>query len=199
MLLQPPVSHRPKAPASRSTGTKVFPFLFVTAWLCVGALIKWDARWLYLLLGLTVIAGLWAGRPRALPRVLLLLALVFPVWKKVEQRPHPVAAGVDAAATGEKAAPVTDDAAVISALVTDEETYLTLSPKMSALSKGLLNLRLPGPGAQEVFAASVSVSDIGPAPATTATGENMMEPRTWPAAATPKQGSKVDLWRPLLD
>src|SRR2546427_1804329 len=120
------VKHRPQAPAPRSNGTKVFLILILTGWVCVGALIKWDARWLYLLLGLTVIAGLWAGRPRALPRVLLLLALVFPVWKKLEQRPHPVAAGVNAAATGEKAAPVTDDAAVISALVTAEETYLTL-------------------------------------------------------------------------
>ena len=193
------MNHRPKAPTSRSTGTKVFPFLFVTAWLCVGALIKWDARWLYLLLGLTVIAGLWAGRPRALPRALLLLALVFPVWKKLEQRPHPVAAGVNAAATGAKAAPVTDDAAVISALVTDEETYLTLSPKMTALSKGLLDLRLPGPGADAVFAASVSVSDIGPAPATTAAGEDVIESRTWPVAASMKEVSQVDLWRPLLD
>src|SRR5256884_2961134 len=147
MLFQPLVNHRPKAPASRSTGTKVFPFLLVTAWVCVGALIKWDARWLYLLLGLTVIAGLWAGRQRTLPRLLLLLALVFPVWKKVEQRPHSVAVRVNAAATGEKAAPVTDDAAVISALVTAEGTYLKLSAKMTALSKGLLDLRPPCPGA----------------------------------------------------
>src|SRR5438477_634322 len=120
------------------------------------------------------------------------LTLVFPVWKKVEQRPHPVAVGVNAAATVEKAAPVTDDAAVISALVTDEETYLTLSPKVSALSKGLLDLRLPGPETDAVFAPSVSVSDIGPAPATTATGENMMESRTWPVATSTKQVSQVD-------
>src|SRR5947207_1950085 len=86
-------------------------------------------------------------RTNAFLFLFVLLALVFPAWG---------AAGEDVAAR--------QDAMVISALVTAEETYLTLSPKMSALSKGLLNLRLPGPGAEAeaeaVFAPSVSVSDI---------------------------------------
>jgi len=70
---------------------------------------------------------------------------------------------------------------------------------MSALSKGLLNLRLPEPGTESVFAPSVSVSDIGPAPAITATGAGMAESRTWPVAKDTKEVAKIDLWRPLLD
>jgi hypothetical protein len=94
-----------------------------------------------------------------------------------------------------------DDAAVIRALVTAEETYLTLSPKMSALSKGLLNLRLPGPGTERVFAPSVSVSDVGPVPAMTATGAGWLESRPWPVAMGSQKvkEKEVDLWRPLLD
>jgi hypothetical protein len=116
--------------------------------------------------------------------VLLLLSLIFPGWKKVEARDTAL-----------------EDAAVISALVTAEETYLKLSPKMNALSQGLLNLRLPGPGAEPeaVFASSVIVSDVGPAPAMTATGPGMLESRTWPVAEGTKEVAKVDLWRPLLD
>lgn len=152
---------------------------------------KWDARWLYLLLGLTVIAALWVGRRQpALLRVLLLLALVFPAWKKVDRWRHRVAGRENAAS---------NDAMVISALVTAEETYLTLSPKMSVLSQGLLNLRLPGQEAEKVFAPSVSVSDLGPAPEMTTTGEGMLELRAWPVSNETKEAAKVDLWRPLLD
>src|SRR6185369_532982 len=114
----------------------------------------------------------------------LLLALILPAWKKVEAR--------DTAR---------EDAAVIGALVTSEETLLRLSPKMNALSRGLLNLRLPEPGAEAeaIFATSVGVSDLGPAPAMTATGPGMLESRTWPVAMGTKEVTKVDLWRPLLD
>ena len=64
----------------------------------------------------------------------------------------------------ETSRPANSDGAMISAVVTAEETCLTLSPKMSALSKGLLNLRLPGPGTETAFAPSVNVSDTGPVP-----------------------------------
>ncbi len=194
-LFRPQVMIRAQGSTTRLTGTKAFPFLFVTAWACVGAFVKWDARWLHLLLGLVVIAALWVGRRKsALPRVLLLLALFFPAWKEVNRWRDRTAA-LDAAAV------ISKDAAMISALVTSEETYLTLSPKMSALSKGLLNLRLPGPGAEAeaVFAPSVNVSDVGPAPAMTPTGADMIESRTWPVAADTKAVAKVELWRPLLD
>ncbi|MBI4324294.1 MAG: VCBS repeat-containing protein [Chloroflexi bacterium] len=193
---------KPLSPATktRATGTKAFPFLFVTAWVCVGALVKWDTRWLYLLLGLTVIAALWAGRRQpALLRVLLLLALVFPTWKEVDRRRHQVAARADAPGIREKAAVAGDDAAVISALVTAEETNLKLSPKMSALSRGLLNLRLPGLGAEAVFAPSVSVSDVDPVPAMAAPAAGMIESQPWPVAKGAKEVAEVDLWRPLLD
>src|SRR5688572_30307377 len=63
-----------------------------------------------------------------------------------------------AASSGDRA--VKGDDAVISALVRAEETCLTLSPKMSALSKGMGTLQLPGPGAETVFASSVDVADV---------------------------------------
>src|SRR5438034_7796335 len=121
--------------------------------------------------------------PTLLRVSLLLLALVFPAWKKVEARENSPS----------------EDARRISALVTAEETLLTLSPKMSALSKGLLDLRLPGPGAEAVFAPSVNVSDVGPPPAMTTTRPDMLEARTWPVEKDTQEGTKVDLWRPLRD
>src|SRR4030095_13368197 len=108
--------------------TKAFPLLFLLAWGCVAALVKWEARWLYLLLGLAVIVGLWAGRRQSVfLRVMLLLALVFPAWKKGDRWRHWFA-------TRQNAAQIGDDAGLIRALVADEETYLVLCPKMSALS-----------------------------------------------------------------
>jgi len=92
-----------------------------------------------------------------------------------------------------------DDASTISALVTAEETYLALSPKMNALSKGLLHLRLPGAGTETTFAASVTVSDVGPSPALAADGAIALESRPWPIATGAMKVSQVDLWRPLLD
>src|SRR5438876_3091437 len=200
-LFQAPLMTRGKAPTTRSNAKKAFVLLFLTAWVCAGALVKWDARGIYLLLGLTVIAGLWVGRRQpALLRLLLLLALVFPIWKTIDRWPNRGVAGENAPVTRGNAPSTGDDAAVISALVTAEETYLKLSPKMSALSKGLLNLRLPGPGAEAegVFATSVSVSDVGPAPAMTATGD-ALESRTWTVQQGTQEVTTVDLWRPLLD
>ncbi len=121
--------------------------------------------------------------PKALAflRVLVLLPLMLPACKKTER----VAGG--------------DDATVIRALVSSEETCLKLTPKLNALAKGLLDLRLPGPGAETVFAPAVSVSDVGPVPALTATGAGMLESRPWPVARGSRKVTQVDLWRPLLD
>ena len=47
-LYQLPVKTRAPAPGPRPTGTKAFPFLFVASWVCAGAMMKWDTRWLYL-------------------------------------------------------------------------------------------------------------------------------------------------------
>src|SRR5438445_13175831 len=138
---------------TRSNTKKGFSFLFLTAWVCVGALVKWDTRWIYLLLGLTVIAGLWVGRRQpALFRLLLLLALVFPAWKKIDRWQNRAVARTNAPVTRGNVPVTRDDAAVIRARVPAEETYLKLSPKMSALSKGLLNLGLPGPGTESEVA-----------------------------------------------
>ena len=177
-----------------------FFLLLTTAWLSVGALLKWEMRWLYLLVVLTVIAGLWAGRRQpALLRGLLGLALLFPAGKEVARWREEGAAGASGTGTSRKGGGSGDDAAMISALVTAEETTLKLNPKMSALSKSLLNLRLPGPGTETVFAPSVSVSDVGPAPAITTLGAGMVEARTWPVVRGTKTVATVDLWRPLLD
>src|SRR5687767_5797769 len=118
-------------PISRETlRTSGFAILFLTAWLCCWALAKWDAHWLYGLLAASVAAGVWLGRRRPVwMHLLLVLALVFPTWKQVRlYRDRTMSRG---------------DAEVISALVTAEETILELTPKLGALSKGLLNLRLP--------------------------------------------------------
>src|SRR5262249_51972918 len=94
---------------------------------------------------------------------------------------------------------VADDSSVISALVTGEETLLKLTPKMSALSKGVLDLRLPGQAAETIFAPSASVTDVGPPPALSATGEVAFVSKPWPVAKEEKKGAQLDLWRPLLD
>src|SRR5262245_31269946 len=70
------------------------------------------------------------------------LALVLPACKEGDRSP-------DRTASTNRTA---DDASVISGLVTAEETYLKLAPRMNALSKGLLDLRLPGPGTEVIFA-----------------------------------------------
>ncbi|MEO8350220.1 MAG: CRTAC1 family protein [Chthoniobacteraceae bacterium] len=181
------------SPTTRSTGPNDFFFLFGLAWICAGALVKWDARWIYLLLGLTVIAALWVGRRQpVLLRLLLLLALAFPVWKKFDRLRDLAGVPANGAAIG-------DDAAVISALVASEETALKLNSKMSELSKGLLELRLPGPEAQNVFASSVTVSDLRAVPSNSAPATDMIEAREWPVATETALVNKVDLWRPLLD
>jgi hypothetical protein len=173
-----------QAPATRLNGSQAFVSLFMTVRVWIGVCLKWDGRRLAPMACLTEIGFLWAGR-RALRlvRVLVLLPLILPACKKTERVPGG------------------DDAAVIRALVSAEETALKLNAKMNALSKGLLNLRLPAPGTERVFAPSVSVSDLGPAPAASviSTSADMLESRVWPLATGTKKVTKVDLWRPLLD
>ena len=56
------VKPRSQAPKTRPTGTKGFLFLSGAAWVCAGALVKWDGKWLYALFSLFGIAAFWAGR-----------------------------------------------------------------------------------------------------------------------------------------
>ena len=93
------------------------------------------------------------------------------------------------------------DGAVIRTLVAAEETSLNLSPKMKVLSKGLLDLRLPGPtaDAKSVFSPTVTTVDLDLKPAATPTGPTTFESHPWPVAALSKQTDRVDLWRPMLD
>jgi len=172
----------------------------VAGWACAGALIKWDALALYFLLGLSVAGGLWAGRDRALvARALLILALVLPVWKKIELTSTRPTTRENAARAGEKPQSNANDAAVISALVASEETSLALAPKMKELSKGLLNLRLPGPGQNAVFATSVTITDLGPSPTLALGNQTSLESRSWPVTTDTRQVAAIDLWRPLFD
>src|SRR5262245_13019756 len=133
-------------------------------------------------------------RRLALMGLLLLGTLFLPACKKDDR-------GRDENTTRYEQAVDVKDSAIISALVTSEETCLKLNPKLGALSKGLLNLRLPGPGteAETVFAPSVTVSDLGPPPSLTPTGTVTLESRPWPVATDTKEVAKVDLWRPMLD
>jgi hypothetical protein len=105
--------------------------------------------------------------------------------------------GRDQAAVGEgpSGRALKGDDAVISALVRAEETCLTLSGRMNALSEGLLKLRLPAPGSQSVFAPEVMVADLGELP----TATNTLEVQRWPVATDSSKVTRVDLWRPLLD
>ena len=93
------------------------------------------------------------------------------------------------------------DGAVIRTLVAAEETSLNLSPKMKVLSKGLLDLRLPGPtvDAKSVFSPTVTTVDLDLKPAETPTGPSTFVSHPWPVAALSKQTDRVDLWRPMLD
>ncbi len=178
-----------------------FTFLLAAAWIGAGALVKHDALWLYFAIGLTTVAALWAGRREpALLRILALLAVVYPAWK-IAHRPPPNAAALENKAVPAPAYSAKNDAALISALVTAEETYLVLERKMRILSQGLLDLRLPGPAAEatNLFASAVAVTDIGPAPASATNGAPMVEAHSWPLAKPTSQVGQVDLWRPLLD
>src|SRR5437867_2084458 len=94
-----------------SAGKKAFGFLFLIAWACAAALLKWNVRWLYVPICLAAIAALWVGRRQPLLlRVLLLPVLLLPIWKEVDRSRHGSAAHTDAAAAA-------NDAVVISALV----------------------------------------------------------------------------------
>jgi hypothetical protein len=96
-----------------------------------------------------------------------------------------------------------DDAAIVGALVAAEETYLSLGPKMSLLSKGLMDLQLPGPGADGIFAPRVNVTDVGPPPSIPPHGSGgaaAIESRTWPVAEGEiESDGRPGLWRPVLD
>jgi hypothetical protein len=174
--------------------SKVFPLLVVAAWACVAALVRLESRWLYLVLALAVAIGLWVGRRQAVYlRVLLVLALVYPAWKKIG---HWRSRTARVQGTSE-----IDDARVISALVASEETYLALTPKMAALSNDLLGVHLPGPQAamEKVFARTVKVTDLGPERPEKSTGEGIVETYVWSVARSATEVEKVNLWRPLLD
>ena len=175
--------------------------LIAVSWICGGALLKLNAPWLYLLIAISVTAALWVGRRQGwLLRAVVLLALAIPILKIVQKR-SPKGDLHENTPTTFTSTSEKRDGAVIRALVAAEETYLNLSPKMNILSKGLLDLRLPGPtaDAESVFSTTVTTVDLDLTPAATPTGTSKFESHPWPMAALSKQTDRVNLWRPMLD
>lgn len=131
---------------------------------------------------------------------LLMLVSIYPLWKAVNRR-APDTAGKPAAPAAGAVPPAQTDDVIIRAIVACEETQLVLARKLDALSKGLLELRLPAPAPEvsEVFAPLVVTVDIGPAPEIGSAGAPVFEQRPWPVAKSSSRGAQVDLWRPLLD
>lgn len=117
--------------------------------------------------------------------LLLLVPLFLLLWKFV--------------LPGTRRSPVQDDAQRVRALVDAEETALKIMPSLAGLSQGLLHLRLPGPEATNLFASSVSVIDLSPAPAAAPVAGASVEARAWPLEKTARSVNQLDLWRPLLD
>ena len=175
--------------------------MIAVSWICGGALLKLNVPWLYLLIAISVTAALWVGRRQGwLLRAVVLLALAIPISKIVQKR-SPKGDLHENTPTTFTSTSEKRDGAVIRALVAAEETYLNLSPKMNILSKGLLDLRLPGPteDAESVFSTTVTTVDLDLTPAATPTGTSTFESHPWPVAALSKQTDRVDLWRPMLD
>jgi len=192
---------RSKAPPRPGTRNKLIMALIAVSWICGGALLKINAPWLYLLIAISVTAALWVGRRQGwLLRAVVLLALAIPISKIVQERP-PKGDLHENTPTTFTSTSEKRDGAVIRALVAAEETYLNLSPKMNILSRGLLDLRLPGPtaDAESVFSTTVTTVDLDPAPAAAPTDSSKFEAHPWPVAALSRQTEGVDLWRPMLD
>jgi len=192
---------RSKAPPRPGTRNKLIMALIAVSWICGGALLKINAPWLYLLIAISVTAALWVGRRQGwLLRAVVLLALAIPISKIVQERP-PKGDLHENTPTTFTSTSEKRDGAVIRALVAAEETYLNLSPKMNILSRGLLDLRLPGPtaDAESVFSTTVTTVDLDLIPAAIPTGPSTFESHPWPVAALSKQTDRVDLWRPIFD
>jgi len=96
---------------------------------------------------------------------------------------------------------VRGDDGLVRAVVTTEETLLVLSRRLDILTRGLLDLRLPGPRdeAAAVFASVVSILDLGSMPDVAVLRSPDLDYRAWPLASTAGSSSRVDLWRTLLD
>ncbi|MDH7501188.1 MAG: FG-GAP-like repeat-containing protein [Verrucomicrobiota bacterium] len=188
-------------PSNRTILGRVFPFILGAAWLQVGILAVVQSKYIGITIAITCAAALWAGRHRPLVwRLMAIVALVYPGWLLLVH-PSLKMAQASTSALAVQRPNMNEDDAVVSALVANEETLLNLSRKMAALSRGLLDLGLPGPAedAQETFAPSVTVVDLGPAPALSVSNSPMFDLQQWPVVRSSKRVAKVDLWRPLLD
>jgi len=175
--------------------------LIAVSWVCSVALLKRDEPWLYLPVAISVLAALWVGRQQGwLLRAVILIVLVIPL-SKIAKKSSPKGGAYGSTLTTLNNTIEKRDGTVIRALVAAEETYLNLDRKMNALSKGLLDLRLPGPAvdAESVFSTIVTTTDLEPARAAAPIDISKFESRSWPVAALSKQTDSVDLWLPMLE
>ena len=170
---------------------KGFLPLGLAAWLSGGALLRWQAPWLYVLVALLVLWAIWLGWRRSLfSRGIVLAALILPGWALFQN-------------TGNNGSG-SSDAEAISALVTAEETILALTPKLGILSKGLLDMQLPSATGRELFKERYQLRDLGPAPASASAsasgGASALESKTWPVSADTAEaaGGTANLWSSML-
>lgn len=184
-MVPSPVSER------TDTGHRWPTVLSVAAWGAGALLLKWPHPALYLACGGAVAAALWVGRRQPAGfKVLVLLALVLPAvlgwqrWKETRL--------------------AEENAAEVRALVSAEETILTLTRTMGDLSRGLLELELPTAEQASAFASPLRLRDLadGPpaaeGPAGGAGLAGVITAGSWPLQEEVQDSGAPALWQPLL-
>lgn len=161
------------------------PLLAVTCAILMASL-KWQTPWLFPLACLLAAFTVWMGRRHPWHwRFLVLVPLALCLGKMATQRSGRTAGG--------------DDASLISALVTSEETILKLTPKLALLSEGLMTLQLPATAGESTFMRGAKASDLGPIPQGNGVKDLSLESKSWPTPQNIRAMDKVVLWRTLLD
>jgi hypothetical protein len=82
-----------------------------------------------------------------------------------------------------------------------EELLLNLTPEVNKLDASVMNLALPDAYSLQLFAPTVSVTDIGPSAGASAGPASLARTRQWPIDDAARSGTppQIRLWRPLLD
>jgi len=166
-----------------------FKILTVLCWIAAATSFKFPAVWLYLLVFALAAAALFAARRVSdlVPKLIVLMALVSPVWQL----------GNELYSTWD----ARHDVAVIGELVTTEERILELTPKLGQLSRSLMNLRFPDEPRRNLFAGDVTV--VGLQQNQSAALENAALKSGANEYEIGPEGifstTDLSLWRPLLD
>ncbi len=91
------------------------------------------------------------------------------------------------------------DDAIVSSLVTSEETCLAVTPSLKALANDLSHLHLPGPTTRSLFAPAVLVVDLRARPLEGSSNWQAFEAQTWALGNQTRKDSNLELWRQLLE